>query len=207
MPCRAVPLLRKCYFVKSETSEFCWTSCPERLLRSTRGSEAKQGGKKSEYHHAGCRGTPVGHRSPSFFRSNVVVWVRSDLEMVPRYPCFDLHHGVVLDCAPQITVGWHGSGAAPMAFRPSLHTSSRQRKLHVMPFHLDAFPYKKSVWAVLVKGSAPHSVCKQNYSCCLWDLDLLWVYFCALLVIGGNLVMKPPLQKRTYRLPCFQRWI
>lgn len=128
--------------------------------------------------------------------------------MVPRYPWFGLHQGVVLDCAPQMAVEWHGSTAAPTAFRPSLHMSSCQRKLHVVLFYLYAFLYKKLMWPALVKGlNLPHSVCKQKYSCCLWDLQSFRVYVCVLLVIGGNLVMKLPPQKRPYQFPCFQRWI
>lgn len=63
--------------------------------------------------------------------------------MVPHYPWFGLHQGVVLDCAPQMAVRWHGSRAALTAFRPSLHMSSCQRKLHVVLFYLYAFLYKK----------------------------------------------------------------
>lgn len=82
-----------------------------------------------------------------------------------------------------------------MAFRPSLHTSGHQRNLQEMPLHLHVFLYKKSVWPGLVKGSAPHSVCEQNYSCCPWDLESFWVYFCVLQVIRGNLVTKSPSSK------------
>lgn len=58
--------------------------------------------------------------------------------MVPLYLHFGLYHGVGLDCPPQIAVGWHSSRAALMAFRPSLHMNSIQRKLLVVPLHLYA---------------------------------------------------------------------
>lgn len=98
----------------------------------------KTGGKKSGYHYASGWSNSMGcRRSPSFFRSSVTVQVRSDPEIVPNYPCFSLHHRLVLGCVPQIAEG--GIALGLPRWLSGHHKSGHQRKLNVMLFHLYAY--------------------------------------------------------------------
>lgn len=171
------------------------------------GIRGKMRGKKSWYYHASCWGTPVGCRSPSFFRSNVVVRIRSDAEMVPPLPLFWFASWSGFEMWPPDCRRVARQWGCPAGFQAITPHEWLPEKTACDALPPSCIPEEESVWPALVKGSAPGSVCQQNYSCCLWALESFWVYFCALLVVGGNLVMKPPPQKRTYQLPFFQWWI